>query len=212
MPRNDSSSSNTMRSLISLCIFLHLFVVVVALVGNVRRSALQRRLLAALAPYAESLGFVASRSVNYYTHADPRDDDHFLELDISAKSGPVTEIFPRTGSNWSPARRREFSFAQHLGILVEEQDDNLAAVLVRGLAVEAMNRHQADKVVVRCKRRLTQPLHLEDLLPEYSREDPTHATYDRIIYAADIFRDEDGMVQVAKRSSSLEVAPRQPGN
>lgn len=208
---SESDSPNTLRSLLSLAIFVHLFIVAMVLVGNVRRSRLERRFLEVFAPYAESLAFVVPRSVHFYTHGEVMDDDHWLEVETVGQSNQI-QLFPAPGSNWSAERRRGFRLTKQLGSLAEEQDDNLAAEFARNFAIPLMGQPGVEKVVVRCKRRLTQPLHLEDLLAIYSREDATHAAYDRVVYQADIYRDEDGFVQVAKRSSTLEVAPRQPGN
>ena len=206
-----TASQNTLRSFLSLAIFVHLFIVALVLVGNVRRSRLERRFWEVFAPYTESLGFVVPWSVHYYTHGETPDDDHFIEVEVVGQKTNV-QLFPSPGSNWSAERRRGFRLTKQLGTLAEAQDDNLAAEFARNFALPLMGQPGVEKVVVRCKRRLTQPLHLEDLLPIYPRENATHAAYDRVVYEADIYRDEDGSVQVAKRSSTLEVAPRQPGN
>ena len=62
---------------------------------------------------------------------------------------------------------------------------------------------------MRCVRRSSQPLNLAMLNPGFPADRPTDAAYDRTVYEADVYIDEDNQVQVLKRASRAEVAPRQ---
>ena len=57
-------------------------------------------------------------------------------------------------------------------------------------------------------RRMTQPYNLSSLNPGFPPERPTDPAYDMTVYEADAWVDEDDQVQVLRRASRAEVAPR----
>jgi hypothetical protein len=57
-------------------------------------------------------------------------------------------------------------------------------------------------------RRESQPPPTVPLNPGYPENEPTNAAYDQLVYEADVWMDEEGVL-VQKRSSAAEVAPRQ---
>src|SRR5436305_1401027 len=63
--------------------------------------------------------------------------------------------------------------------------------------------------VVRCMRRMSQPFDLAALNTGFPADRPTDPGYDATVYAADVWIDEDQQVQMQKRASRAEVAPRQ---
>ena len=71
-----------------------------------------------------------------------------------------------------------------------------------------MRENKASRAVVRCVRRLSQPLDLTMLLPGFPKDNATAREYDQLVYEADVWIDEDGEVQAERRSSQAEVAPR----
>ncbi len=72
-------SENT-RSLISIALFAHLFVVVVCLAANLAPSMLEQRLLQFFQPYAQLLNFDLDGTRYYLTHATVRDVDNRIEV------------------------------------------------------------------------------------------------------------------------------------
>ena len=57
---------------------------------------------------------------------------------------------------------------------------------------------------------MSQPFDLSALNPGFPPDRPTDPIYDFTVYEADVWTDEDGQIQVQKRVSRAEAAPRQP--
>ena len=80
-----------------------------------------------------------------------------------------------------------------------------------------MRENGAKRAVVRCIQRLSQPLDLALLNPGFPRDNPRDARYELMPYEADVWIDKgddevnpaDDKVEIVKRASRAEVAPRQ---
>lgn len=200
-------TANT-RGVLSLLIALHLIVVGTALACSVHRSSLQTALSKIFAPYTRSLFFVPSDTPYAYVADNSRfgsriDDDHYIEI---VDQDQVLE-FPLPGSNWSPDRRRWFRLTHQLGWYAEEQQDEPCAVIAKEIAWHYMQQTRADDVLVRCKRRMAQPLDPRDIPPDLPPGEPMSPKYESMVYAAQVYL-VDGELQVAKKSATREVAPR----
>ncbi len=211
--------SPTARSILSLLIFIHLFCVLVVLGSTFRRSALQSRLVAIFGPYTQVLALDPGFYTPYfYTQGRTSDDDATIVLDLYADANrPVeqqaklnTVVFPGGGSPWLDDRRRAFSLARLMAGYAEPdaEVDELTGEIARGLGARILREHSAKRAVVRCVRRLSQPLDLTTLLAGFPPGEPTAAAYDEMLYEADVWIDEDGEVQVQRRVAQAEAAPR----
>lgn len=211
--------SPTVRSILSLLIFIHLFCVLVVLGSTFRRSALQSRLVAIFGPYTQVLAFDPGFYTSYaYTQGRTSDDDAILVLDLYADAQrPVeqqeklkTVTFPDGGSPWLADRRRGFALARLMAGYAEPDNeiDELTGEIARGVGARLLQEYAARRAVVRCIRRLSQPLDLTTLFPGFPPGDPTAAAYDEVLYEADVWIDEDGEVQVQRRVAQAEAAPR----
>ena len=73
-----------------------------------------------------------------------------------------------------------------------------------------MRENGANRAIVRCILRMSQPFDLSLLDPGYPPDDPTDPRYEITTYEADVWIDpEDGQILLIKRASRAEVAPRQ---
>jgi hypothetical protein len=90
----------------------------------------------------------------------------------------------------------------------EIEADELSGEIARAVGARLMREHSARRAVVRCTRRLSQPLDLSTLFAGFPPDDPAAAAYDQMLYEADVWIDEDGDVQVQKRVAAAEAAPR----
>ena len=110
---HNDDSSNTLRSVLSLFIFVHFFCVLVVLSSTFRRSALQAKLVTIFGPYAELLDFDPGPYTPYfYTLGRDEDNDAFIAIDLYAQGDePVaaqpllkTVTLPDEGSpGWATA-------------------------------------------------------------------------------------------------------------
>jgi hypothetical protein len=212
-------SPDVLRSILSILIFAHLFCVAVVLSSNLRRSALQSRLVKIFAGYTQLLDFDPDFTPYYYTFGRDIDGDARLVIDLYADADlPVTAqplvktvTLPEGGSNWLGDRRRYFSLARIMALnsQPENENDELTSEIAKAVGGRVMRENNAKRSVVRCIQRLTQPLDLSLLNPGFPPDNPTDARYDQMPYEADVWIDEDNLVQVIKRASRAEVAPRQ---
>jgi hypothetical protein len=205
------------RSILSLLLFIHLFCVAVVLSSNFRRSRLQSDLVRIFAGYTQLLDFDPNLTPYFHTLGREIDDDTWLVIDLYADADkPVTAQplvasvrLPEGGTNWLGDRRRYFRLAQMVAASAETEDDDVSGAIARPVAARMMRETQNQRAVVRCIRRMSQPLNLATLNPGYPPDRPTDPAYDVLVYEADVWIDEDGEVQLLKRASRAEVAPRQ---
>jgi hypothetical protein len=223
-PATKSDSSNdsaTLRSVISLLICIHLVCVAVVLAANFRRSPLQGKLVSIFSGYTKLLHFDPEFTPYYYTLGRPSDDDTWLVIDlypsaeqpVAQQQSVKTVRLPEGGSNWFDSRKRALQLAKLLANAAEpgSENDDLTGEIARSVGGWAMRTTDNHRAVVRCVRRMSQPLDLATLNPGMPPERPTDAAYDNTVYQADVWTDEDGQVQLLKRASRAEVAPGRTG-
>ena len=85
-----------------------------------------------------------------------------------------------------------------------------AAAIARSVGRRLMNEYGSRRAVVRCLRRMSQPRDLADLNPGFPPQDPEAAAYDVTLLTADVWIDDDGQTQFARRASRSELAPLRP--
>jgi hypothetical protein len=203
---------------VSLLLVLHLFCVAVVLASNFRRSLLQSELVRIFAAYTRSLNFDPQFTPYYHTLGRPIDDDAIIVLDLYAKgeepaaAQPLVKTvrLPEGGSNWLTSRKRYFQLARLLALYAdpENENDDLTSEIARSVGARILRETGNQRAVLRCIRRESQPPPTVPLAAGYPEDAPTDPAYDRVVYEADVWLDEDG-AQVQKRASAAEVAPRQ---
>jgi len=216
-----ASDGAVARSVISLLLCIHLFCVAVVLGSNFRRSPLQGRLVAVFSGYTKLLHFDPEFTPYYYTLGRTSDDDTWLTIDLYPSADqPViqqesvkTVRLPEGGSNWLENRARAFHLAKLLAMSAEPgaENDDLTGEIARSVGGWAMRTTGNHRAVVRCIRRMSQPFDVATLNAGFPADRPKDPAYDSVVYEADVWIDEDGQVQLLKRASRAEVAPRQTG-
>jgi hypothetical protein len=214
-----AGEESVVRSLVSLALFIHLLCVGVVLCSNFRRSRLQSDLVRIFSAYTQLLNFDPDFTPYYYTFGREMDDDTWLTVDLYADANqPVasqslltTVRLPDGGTNWLGERRRYFRLAQLLAANAspDAENDDATAEIARAVGGRVIKEQKAGRAVVRCVRRMSQPFNLTMLNPGFPPDRPTDSAYDQLVYEADVWIDEDNQVQVLKRASRAEVAPRQ---
>ena len=212
---SDPGPPPVLRSVLSLLLVIHLICVFVVLSSTYIRSQLQSRLVGIFGPYTELLVFDPGQYTPfYYTHGTEEDEDATLVIDLYPDGDlPVARqqllrkvTLPEGGSAWLGDRSRAIALAKHLAR--EAEDDDLSAQIARPVGARIMRENGARRAVVRCVRRLSQPLRLDTLFREFPADDPSAPAYDRVLYEADVWIDEDGQPQVLRRVAAAEAAPR----
>jgi hypothetical protein len=209
----------TLRSVLSLLIFIHCFCVLVVLSSTFRRSALQSRLVSIFGPYTQLLAFDPGFfTPYYYTQGQTSDDDAIIVADLYAEADrPIEQLeilktvtLPDGGSRWLADRRRAIALAQLMAGYAdpENEADELSGEIARGVGSRLMREHGAKRAALRCVRRLSQPLDLSTLFANFPPDNPEASEYDEVLYEADVWLDEDGEVQVQRRVAQAEAAPR----
>jgi hypothetical protein len=224
---NSDGSPDILRSVLSVLIFIHLFCVAVVLSSNLRRSALQSRLVSIFAVYTQLLDFDPDFTPYYYSFGRDVDGDArlvvdlYADADLSSLDQPLlkTVTLPEGGSNWLGDRRRYFALGRIVALnsQPENENDELTGEIAKAVGGRVMRENGAQRCVVRCIQRLTQPLDLALLNPGFPRDNPTDARYDLMPYEADVWIDRgdneedprDDKIEIIKRVSRAEVAPRQ---
>jgi hypothetical protein len=217
-----SDENTTLHSVVSLVLCIHLFCVATVLASNFRRSPLQARLVSIFAAYTKVLHFDPEFTPYFYTLGRAIDDDTWLVIDLYPSADePVVQQqvaqtlrLPQGGSNWLGNRRRTFQLAKLLAVNADPppplvENDDVTSEIARGVGGWTMRATGNHRAVVRCVRRFSQPFDLSTLNPGFPPERPTDPAYEMTVYEADVWIDEDKQIQVLKRSSRAEVAPRQ---
>jgi hypothetical protein len=220
-PTNSSAgdSSSTVRSVLSLLIFIHFFCVAVVLGSTFRRSALQSRLVSIFGPYTEFLHLDPGNATPFFhTLGRDSDDDAFIAVDLYEKFElPAAEqklvqtvMLPENGSRWLDSRRRGLTLAKRMAVYADPEigSDDLAGEIAQAVGKRVMLETGNRRAVVRCVRHLSQPLDLTRLFSNFPRDNPFAPEYQQTLYAADVGIDEDNEVSTQRRVAGAESAPR----
>ena len=225
MKQADSSSgvslSEGTKGLLSLLVIVHLACVFAVLAANFRRSLLLANLTRIFAPYTQALHLDPGQAPYHLTHGDVPDDDavFVVELygdDARALAGqePVASVtLPDRSSPWLEGRHRYLALARLVQINTppegepEDYEGEVIIAVAKGVGRRLMEEHQSRRAVVRCLRRMSQPRDLSVLDPGFPPENPRDRAYDVTILTADVWIDDDGQTQAARRVPRSEQAP-----
>lgn len=205
--------SDRLRSVVSLVLALHLFVLFFALSGNYFRSPLQARILGVLRPYAQLLNFELDFLPYQLTHAQISDVDHRIELlpaGSQADDDSAWLVLPDRGFRGGERYKRYQRLGRLLAFLAEENAGAGPSLLARSVVENALHQGDVRPDQVRVRRHLLQsPDIFSGGTPE--QRDPNAPTYFRVVYAANALISETGQVELIKIDDTAEVAlPESP--
>lgn len=214
----------TVRSVITVLLVIHFTCVFVVLSSNNFRSPLQNRLVRLFGAYTQLLNFDPNFSPFALTSGEQTDDAAIVVELYADRDKPVTQqkmmkavTLPDHGSKWLDGQKRYFSLGRLIAynsdpMIAGNGGDDITAEVARAVGKKIMTENGAQRCVVRCLRRASQPMNIEEVLPGFPRDNPEDPRYDTAVYEADVWLDEDNQVQAIKRSAANEVAPRQSGS
>jgi hypothetical protein len=197
------------RSLVTLALFFHLFCLGLAFTTNLRMSGLQRRLLAIGAPYMQALKLELMYEPYHLTHAMQTDDDHFIEVEVEKGPRAGQKIKLPNDSFDVSAWQRYQSLARVASVNAYFQMEANAGRFARAVGAHVLSQGD-EAVTVRFKRLRFQPFDYE-MNEKENPADPYAAQYQSEAYAARVWRDRDGQIQVLKISAAGEAAPSAQG-
>lgn len=224
--------SEGVKGWLSLLVIVHLCCVLTVLAANFRRSigmgnsTLLGRLVSIYAPYTQLLNFDPSAARFDLTLGRVVDDDAVLIVDLypdadsplDSQTRLATARLPGGESRWLEGRRRYLALAKTVQFYspVEEEPSEFAqaqtTAIAKSVGRRLMDEHSARRAVVRCVRRMSQPRDPTALNPGFPPDDPTADEYDVVLLTADVWIDDEGQTQAARRAARAELAPLTGGS
>lgn len=160
--RTDNSASTSTdvapragRSVVSLLLVVHLFVVFVVLGSHVSPSGLQGRLLTLFAPYVDSLNFdLSSGGLSdarfHLTRTTVRDFPTTVEITVESDGEKTTVVLPAPERTWGPRARRERAL---VGVYADlSANEDTAARIARSVGAAVMAQYGVDRAAIVCRR------------------------------------------------------------
>jgi hypothetical protein len=197
------------RTFVSLALFIHLFCVVIVLSGNFLPSKLQVDLSETVGVYTKALHFdpgyvpfhltdgqlALSRMHQWQVVEQASDGSESIALSL-----PSNETLAN-GFTASFGRTRQARFAQRAAFYAtnEAVDDEVCAAMAKSLAKHCFAttaQETTNHLVVRCVRL--------NLMPP---TDTTNVDSDAIVYQADVWRSQNGQLNLLKRMEQRRTAP-----
>jgi hypothetical protein len=194
---------DTACAVISIFLFIHLFVLLVCFSANLTPSLLQQRLLRILGPYAELLNFDLDGTRYFLTHATIRDVDHRIEV---LPEG-VEKSWQNISLGWRGTERyhRYQRLADTLSFF--QEDEGTTAVLAESIARSYLAQEGTTITQLRCRRHTLQSWETPDGVAT-PPSDPDSPGYFSVVYQANVLTTPSGAIRILKRAeASLEAAP-----
>jgi len=205
--------SSETRTWVSLVLFVHLFVLVVAMTSYTRPSALQLRLHNLFAPYLRNLHLTAL-PVSYpfarlhLSHATETDADFAVQVDVAGADGKNQTVTLPPDGLWPLVRFRRYQdLANATGTLASgEPGDAVTNVLPKVVGGAILREHGATGGVIR-----VEALGLPDPENAVSLAAIAKAARERVtnVYEAQVIVTPSS-VELLRKSTTLEVAPVEP--
>lgn len=218
-PINVQSSipqNQLLRSFVSLGLVLHFLCVFFVLSSNVRPSQLQQRLAGILAPYTQVFHFDPGFARLQFTDGSEEGEDHVVSILPRLGDGTFSETgatrMPASGGAWNANKSRELSLAFEMGAAAAAEADAATALYARSVAARYLKRaaiageKNIDHVLVRVER-LSHPFEYYEMIDQSVADGKNASPTRDTKYEAEVWLDEDGQLQVLKRSSGRESAP-----
>ncbi|HTU25903.1 MAG TPA: hypothetical protein VMF30_10930 [Pirellulales bacterium] len=203
--------STEIRGLVSLLLFIHLFVVAIGLVSYTAPSALEEELRKFFAPYLATLNFDLNPNAYptgrfYMTHDLPVDVDAQIHVDATLPSGEERSITIPEPGLWPPERRRHYQAMANAASTLVGGDEEYQPVLPRSIAGSILRSWGAARGTVRIDRHL--PLQIQEAESgDPERSDPFGRNRYSPVYEAQVLVSPSGQVDISKKIAAGEAAP-----
>ena len=198
---------DTARSVISIFLFIQLFVVFVCLSANFAPSTAQQRLLRFFQPYTQLLNFELDGTRYFLTHATIRDVDHRIEILPNSESDSSDNSW-QTISRGLQGSERYHRYQRLADTMAFFQEDEATTALIAEAVAHCYASQQATTVgQLRCRQHTLQSWEaLDSPIPE--QNDPQNPVYFAVIYRANVLTTSNDQIRILKRAeAALEAAP-----
>lgn len=203
---------SSVRTVVSVVLFAHLFVVFVALYGGLSPGRdgdrnLKERLREVVAPYSQPLN-IDTTARFHLTHASGDDVDCRIEyLPKDGDANDATDwVVLEAGIRGSEQRQRYQRLAEILAGFGDRQSDDAAAVVVAALGEHLKSVRGDDIKQVRCFRHLLQERDEVDGTNE-ARRNPDDPSYFVEVYRAQLVRIGGGRIQARRVGTAGQESP-----
>jgi hypothetical protein len=204
----DAPPGEGTRSVVSLLIFVHLFLVAICFSGNVaaNRSPLQSRLIYFSQAYVQPLNLNPDDTAYHLTHGRLEDVDHRLEVLPEGADGSDPRawiVLPDVGRRSSERYKRYQRLAKTMASSGDFEEQ--AGAIARDVGQHFVRAEGITPTELRARRHLLQHWRVvSEGLP--ALRDPFAETYFQAPYHADLVVTEDGAVFPNKKSGTGETA------
>jgi hypothetical protein len=203
---DEAAWGETQRTVASLLLIVHVFIVAMCLAANLAPSQFQQRLMSVLRPYAQLLNFELEGTRFYLTRASAGDVDHRIEALPQGEDEQLADnwINLSAGVRGSERYQRYQRLADVMAFFAE--DEQTAGLIAQSVAGYYLRQQDVSLRQVRCRSHLLQPW---DVMQRGAIEelDPDDPSYFSVLYRADILIG-DHRIDVLKRAeAALEAAP-----
>jgi hypothetical protein len=202
-PADESLPAPTVRTIVSLLLFIHLFCVVLSLTSNLVRSTLQSRVLRVLAPYTDLLNINLDFTPYYLTHGPQITVDDRIELLPEGKDPQNPEdwlVLPDVGSK---AGERYKRYQRLATLMAMRSQDDVVSTIASDVAQNTIVQSKVPLSKVRIRRHM---LMYPRAYPPRDRRQPDNAFHPDLFqtsYTANVVFDEDlGKASVVKQTEA----------
>lgn len=203
---HEAAWGETQRTIVSLLLVVHLFVIAMCLAANLAPSQFQQRLMSVLRPYGQLLNFELEGTRFFLTRASATDVDHRIEVLPQGEDEQVADswVHMSAGSRGSERYHRYQRLADVMAYFAE--DEQTAGTIAQSVAGYYLRQQEIALRQVRCRSHLLQPW---DVMQRGAIEelDPNDPSYYSVLYRADILISENRIDVLKRAAAALEAAP-----
>ena len=205
---DEGQPSESVRSLVSFLIFVHLFALVIAVFSNEAPLQLEVALgrLPVLQQYRQVLGMDLPYTFYFTRGNDPGgelDIDYKLTATVKGADGATESIELPNADMWPHQRFHRYQqLAKQLAMYAAEDapEPRYLELLTQAVAGGLLRAYDAQSVEIRCRGELTPPV-MEEYQPEQDTRDKFKDAYDVRAFLA------DGQVELLKKEPARDTAP-----
>jgi len=197
----------TPRSIISIFLFIHLFILFTCLTTSFTSSSFQQRLLGIFQPYTQVLNFHLGGTKLFLTRASVRDVDHQIEVLRQGRDRTTAATWEPISRGWQGSERLQRYQRLADAMALVQEDEEPTALIAEAIARNYLETDGKAIEQIRCRQHTLQSWEaIDSLVPE--ERDPSSATYFATAYRADVLTTADNQIRILKRTkASLEAAP-----
>lgn len=194
------------RSILSLFLFMHLFLAAIAVASNLAPAAWQMQVLSRFRMYTRLLNFDLNGARYHLTHATEVDVDHRAEvLPAGAEASDAGQWLVLPGGGWRGTESYQRSQRLAWRWAAEAQYEGDPALYAQALGTYFVRQRGVEPAQLRCRRHFLQSQE-EVTSGTAARRNPEDPSFFTTVYAANAIVSESGLVEVVRIDDVGQVA------